>query len=90
MPIRFLSLTGLPSPGKARLAQALEAAGLHIAPSSDSLRIHAESDLEGLVDAGPQRETREAARDADLVIPVDWERPQESVRRVQELIASRG
>ena len=90
MDVRLLSLTGLPSAGKTRLAQALEAAGLRIARTSGSLRIHAESDLEGFLDAGPLREARNAARDADLVIPVDWERPQESVRRVKELIASRG
>jgi hypothetical protein len=33
------------------------------------------------------RETRAAAAKADIVIPVDWERPEDSVKRVIAVLA---
>ena len=74
-------LTGIPSPGKARLKAALEAAGVSLS-AGGAVRVHAETDLEALLEPGLQRETRDAAAKADLVIPVDWESPENSVKRV--------
>lgn len=84
----FIRLTGIPSPGKARLANALQAAGLSVAPQG-SLSVHAETDLEALLEPGLVRDARRAAAAADLVIAVDWEPTAESVRRVIDLVASR-
>jgi hypothetical protein len=71
-------LTGIPSPGKARLKAALDAA----LPLDAPVRVHAETDLEAMLEPGLQRETRAAAAKADIVIPVDWESPERSVKRV--------
>jgi hypothetical protein len=78
----LLLVTGMPSPGKARLRAALEAAELSIAPPSAPFRVHAETDLEAMLEPGLLRETRAAAAEAHIVIPVDWESPEASVRRV--------
>jgi hypothetical protein len=81
----LLLITGIPSPGKARLKAALEAAALPIrsgGPEGPPLQVHAETDLEAMVEPGVLRETRVAAAKADIVIPVDWEAPEDSVRRV--------
>lgn len=78
----LLLITGIPSPGKARLKAALEAADFSTASSAQPIRIHAETDLEAMVEPGLLRETRVAAATADIVIPVDWETPEDSVRRV--------
>lgn len=86
----ILSLTGMPSPGKTRLASALEAAGLSISPSKGRVRVHAETDLEALLEPGLQRRTRADAAAADLVIAVDWESTAHSVVRVVELVSARG
>jgi hypothetical protein len=83
-------LTGIPSPGKARLRAALDAAGVPltgVAAEALALRIHAETDLEALLEPGLQRETRAAAAKADLVVPVDWESPEDSVKRVIAVLA---
>ena len=91
-------VTGLPSSGKARLIDALRvrlgSAGITVeagrAPndSSRSLRVHAETDLEALVEGAPV--VAQSARDADLIVPVDWESPSQSVTRVVELLIARG
>jgi hypothetical protein len=72
-------LTGIPSPGKARLKAALDAASI---PVDAPVRVHAETDLEAMLEPNLQRETRAAAAKADIVIPVDWESPADSVKRV--------
>jgi hypothetical protein len=83
-------LTGIPSPGKARLKAALEAAGVSLSTGgteAHAVRVHAETDLEALLEPGLQRETRDAAAKADIVIPVDWESPENSVKRVIAVLA---
>ena len=77
-------LTGIPSPGKARLQAALEAAAI---PGDAPVRIPAETDLEAWLEPEQQRETRAAAASADIVIPVDWESPADSVKRVIAVLA---
>ncbi len=84
-----LLLTGMPSPGKTRLAAALDAAGVFTASAAARLHVHAESDLEALLEPALLRETRAAGADADLIIPVDWESTPDSVRRVMTLLSSR-
>jgi hypothetical protein len=88
-------VTGLPSPGKTRLVEALSdrlrQEGIAVEASPDvndhrhPIRVHAETDLEALVE-GPVH----AARGADVVVPVDWESPTRSVARVVELLIARG
>ena len=77
-------VTGIPSPGKSRLKAALDAAHLSL---DVELRVHAETDLEAMLEPGVMRETRAAAAKADLVIPVDWESPEDSVKRVIAALA---
>jgi hypothetical protein len=77
-------LTGIPSAGKARLKAALDAASI---PGDAPVRIHAETDLEALLEPELQREARAAAASADVVIPVDWESPEDSVKRVIAVLA---
>lgn len=86
----ILRLTGMPSPGKQRLASALESAGFSVAPSSGSFCVHAETDLEAWLEPGLQRQARAAADAADIVIAVDWESTAHSVGRIIDLAASRG
>lgn len=92
-------VTGLASPGKARLIDALQSrlrgTGVTVEPqgrfhdgNSPALRVHAETDLEALVEGAPV--VARAARDADLIVPVDWEAPARSVTRVMELLIARG
>jgi predicted ATPase len=88
MASEVLLLTGIPSAGKARLRIALQDAGLAVS-ATGTLRVHAETDLEGLVEPGLLRAARAAAARADIVIPVDWERPHDSVRRVAAFLARR-
>ena len=76
-------LTGIPSPGKARLKAALDAA----LPLDAPVRVHAETDLEAMLEPGLQRETRAAAAKADIIIPVDWESPADSVKRVIAILS---
>ncbi len=89
MSSELLLLTGMPSPGKTRLQTALQDAGIAIS-ADGGVRVHAETDLEALLDPEPLRETRAAAKRADLVIPVDWESPEDSVRRVIAFLSRRG
>ena len=72
MASELLLLTGIPSPGKARLRSALQDAGLSVS-SAGSVRVHAETDLEALLEPELQRQTRAARKQAHIVIPVDWE-----------------
>jgi hypothetical protein len=77
-------VTGIPSPGKTRLKAALDAADLSL---NITLRVHAETDLEAMLEPAALRETRAAAAKADIVIPVDWESPENSVKRVIAVLA---
>jgi hypothetical protein len=77
-------VTGIPSPGKTRLQAALDAAHLSL---DATLRVHAETDFEAMLEPGVLRETRAAAARADVVIPVDWESPEDSVKRVIAALA---
>jgi hypothetical protein len=85
-----LLLTGMPSPGKARLKEALEATKLSMATAPTPVRVHAETDLEALLDPELQRQTRAAAAQADIVVPVDWERTERSVQRVIAFLGRQG
>jgi hypothetical protein len=86
----LLLLTGMPSPGKARLKEALDAADVWIASAPAPVRVHAETDLEALLEPELQRETRAAAAQADIVVPVDWERTEKSVQRVIAFLGKQG
>lgn len=86
----LLLLTGMPSPGKARLKEALEATEVEIASAPTPVRVHAETDLEALLEPELQRETRAAAAQADIVVPVDWERTERSVQRVIAFLGRQG
>ena len=77
-------VTGIPSPGKTRLKAALDAAHLAF---DVTVRVHAETDLEAMLEPGLLRETRAAAANADIVVPVDWEAPEDSVKRVVAALA---
>jgi hypothetical protein len=91
-------VTGLPSPGKARLVEALrdrlQVDGIAVEASRvvndrrQRIYVHAESDLEALVEGS--RLVGHASREADVVVPVDWEAPARSVARVVELLVARG
>ena len=83
-PIR---LTGLPSVTKARLAAALEAAGLQVSNSGD-VRVHAETDLEAWLEPAQLAGVRNDRAAADLVVPVDWEPLAKSVGRVLAHVAA--
>lgn len=85
MASELLLLTGIPSPGKDRLRAALQDAGLAIS-SSGSVRVHAETDIEALVEPQFLREAQAARRQAHIVVPVDWERPEDSVSRVAQFL----
>jgi len=91
-------VTGLPSPGKTRLVEALSdrlrndritvEASLHANDCRPGIHVHAETDLEALVEGAGSPVA--AARGADVVVPVDWESPTRSVARVVELLTARG
>lgn len=91
-------VTGLPSPGKTRLVEALRdrlrVDGIAVAPAPEPtddrplLRVHAETDLEALVEGTPV--VARSARGADVIVPVDWEAPSRSVARIVELLIARG
>jgi nicotinamide riboside kinase len=91
-------VTGLASPGKARLIDSLRErlAGTGVVVESKRARgdevlalcVHAETDLEALVEGAPV--APRAARDADLIVPVDWEATSRSVARIVEWLIGRG
>jgi nicotinamide riboside kinase len=94
-------VTGLASSGKARLVDALRErlAAPHIAvrtaqssSSGDapSLHVHAETDVEALIEGGLKTVSRHEAQRADLVVPVDWESTDRSVDRVVAALHDRG
>jgi hypothetical protein len=94
-------VTGLASSGKARLIDALRErlAGRHIdvrtgPPSSledeRSLHVHAETDVEALIEGGLKTIPRQEAQRADLIVPVDWESTDRSVSRVIAALHDRG
>jgi hypothetical protein len=85
----ILRLTGMPSTGKERLAVALEAAGFRVTPSDGEVRVHAETDLEALVEPGLLKQTHAAAAAADIVIAVDWESTARSVGRIVDFAQTR-
>ena len=95
-----LLITGLPSPGKTRLVDALQRrlppADIAIRVSSDgprptepaALHVHAETDFEALVEG--DLPARDASKGAALVVRVDWEPVERSVKRVVEILLARG
>jgi len=88
----LLLVTGLPSPGKARLVDALAErfgatnilVGALPGGGASVLHVHAETDADGLVEGHGPRDT---ARTARVVIPVDWEPVEKSVARVAATLA---
>jgi len=94
-------VTGLASPGKARLlaalSRALEPIGIAVrtgpAPPSTSIAtlcVHAETDLEAWVEGSAANLTRDDESHADLVLRVDWEPIDRSVQRVVTALVERG
>jgi len=94
-------VTGLASSGKARLIDALRErlasahidvhAGEPVSPDdAHSLHVHAETDVEALIEGGLKTPSRQHAERADLVVPVDWESTARSVSRVIAALAERG
>jgi hypothetical protein len=98
----FVYVTGLASTGKSRLVNALRerlsAANVDVhaisgpapPPTDATLHIHAESDLEALVEGRLQSAARAIARNAEVLVPVDWEPVERSVNRVIEALIGRG
>ena len=95
-----IRITGLGSPGKTRLAAALakQFEGLDIVvrsapsppPDGPVLRVHAETDLDALVEGASEADARRDAAAADVVVPVDWEPVPRSVSRITEALIARG
>ena len=94
-------VTGLASAGKQRLVAALSrrlaSDALAVStgqaaprPGDGTLRVHAETDIEALIEGGLRTASRNDALDADVIVPVDWEPVERSVRRVLEALADRG
>jgi hypothetical protein len=96
---RTVLVTGTTSPGKARLVSALERAltpsGIAVVSPGRTgtpglvLHVHAEADIDALLETGPGTEGAWARR-ADLLVPVDWEATPHSVRRVIAALVARG
>jgi hypothetical protein len=96
---RTVLVTGTTSPGKARLMSALDralapAGIVVVSPGRTSatdlvLHVHAEADIDALLESGPGSEGAWARR-ADLLVPVDWEATPHSVRRVIAALIARG
>lgn len=83
-------ISGLPSPGKAKLIAALDAQAARLAlQGSRPLHIHAETDLEGMLEGSALTSVRAEARTADIVILVDWEPVAHSVARVLDAMSCR-
>ena len=96
-----IRVTGLDSSGKARFVDALRErlAASHIevltGPPSPtrggpSLHVHAETDVEALIEGGLKTMSRQDAQRADLIVPVDWEPADRSVARVLDALSDRG
>ncbi len=99
-------ISGVASPGKSRLITALESrlaplgVRLHSSdgpPNGASsgrrtaiVHVHAETDLEALLEPHLLDGSRAAAGVAELQIPVDWEAVERSVARVYERLLTRG
>lgn len=93
-------VTGLPSSGKARLIDALRQrlapSGIDVfhQPSSaagqPALHVHAETDVEALIEGGLKTPSRRDAQRADVIVPVDWESTERSVNRVIAALVDRG
>jgi len=94
-------VSGLASPGKTQLIEALShhfsGPGVVVRPLGDEaaasgavLRVHAESDLEALVEGDRAVAERRAAAAADLVVPVEWEPVVRSIARITEALVARG
>ena len=96
--VRVVVVTGLPSTGKASLIDALRKRLLHadvvvesrraIEGEIHTMRVHAETDLEAMVEGAPV--ASRASRDADMIVPVDWEPTSRSVARIVEWLIARG
>lgn len=90
-------VTGLASPGKTRLIEALDRrlrpAGIAVHASTacssvGGLHVHAETDLDSLIEG--HLVARTLLHKADLVVRVDWEPVERSVTRVIEQLVTRG
>ena len=89
-------VTGLASPGKTRLVEALarrlRPAGIAVQAGSAcstvrGLHVHAETDLDSLIEG---HLARTPLHQADVVVRVDWEPVERSVTRVIEQLVTRG
>lgn len=94
-------VTGLASRGKARLIDALRerlasaqidvrTGELPLEDDDAALRVHAETDVEALIEGGLRTASRRDAERADLIVPVDWESTDRSVSRVMAALVERG
>jgi hypothetical protein len=92
-------VTGLASARKTELIDALakQCAGIAIVSRAERdaasaadviLRVHAETDLEAMVEG--RSDDHAAARAADIVVPVDWEPLSRSVVRITEALVAHG
>jgi hypothetical protein len=90
-------VTGLASPGKTRLVEALDRrlrpAGIAVQASTvysavRGLHVHAETDLDSLIEG--HLVARAPLHKADVVVRVDWEPVERSVTRVIEQLVTRG
>jgi hypothetical protein len=61
-------------------------------PASDELvvLVHAETDVEAMLEGASQSATTAASREADVIVPVDWEPVARSLARIVEALLSRG
>jgi len=103
VPVRSVFVSGLASQGKARFIAALErrlhADGISVRVGTTTVAanhddevvlVHAESDLEALVEGRVWASARAAADAAEVVVRVDWEPAERSVDRVVGALRSRG
>lgn len=97
---RTVLVTGLPSPGKVRLVAALAGRlrdanidvrlGRHARSDADPsvLHVHAQSDIEALVEG--ELPDDQSPKGAQVVVAVDWEPVDRSVRRVIATLGTSG
>jgi hypothetical protein len=93
-------VSGLASGGKERLIGALRErlaanritvrAGAPPEDRGPSLHVHAETDVEALIEGRIRIASRPDGRRPDVIVPVDWESTERSVRRVVEALIDRG